>query len=162
MGLLDSLLGSGEPGIKVGDKAPEFDLADAAGKRVKLSDFRGKQSVVLYFYPKDDTPGCTKEACSFRDSYESFKDVGAEVIGVSSDSEASHQKFADKFKLPFRLVADQSGAVRKRYGVPATLGLLPGRVTFVIDRDGVVRHVFNSQLQATKHVDEALSVLKRL
>jgi peroxiredoxin Q/BCP len=162
MGLLDSLLGSGEPGIKVGDKAPEFDLPDAAGKRVKLSDFRGKQSVVLYFYPKDDTPGCTKEACSFRDSYESFKEAGAEVIGVSSDSEASHQKFTDKFKLPFRLVADQGGAVRTRYGVPATLGLLPGRVTFVIDRDGVVRHVFNSQLQATKHVDEALSVLKRL
>jgi thioredoxin-dependent peroxiredoxin len=162
MGLLDSLLGSGEPDVKVGDKAPEFDLPDAAGKRVKLSDFRGKRSVVLYFYPKDDTPGCTKEACSFRDSYESFKDAGAEVIGVSSDSESSHQKFADKFKLPFRLVADQGGAVRKRYGVPATLGLLPGRVTFVIDRDGVVRHVFNSQLQATKHVDEALTVLKRL
>jgi peroxiredoxin Q/BCP len=162
MGLLDSLLGSGEPDVKVGDKAPDFDLPDATGTRVKLSDFRGKQSVVLYFYPKDDTPGCTKEACSFRDSYESFKDAGAEVIGVSSDSEASHQKFADKFKLPFRLVADGGGSVRKRYGVPATLGLLPGRVTFVIDRDGVVRHVFNSQLQATKHVDEALTVLRRL
>jgi peroxiredoxin Q/BCP len=162
MGLLDSLLGTGEPTIKVGDAAPEFDLPDAAGNRVKLSDFRGRQSVVLYFYPKDDTPGCTKEACSFRDSYESFKDAGAEVIGISSDSQASHQKFADKFKLPFRLVADQGGAVRKRYGVPATLGLLPGRVTFVIDRSGVVRHVFNSQIQATKHVDEALTVLKRL
>jgi thioredoxin-dependent peroxiredoxin len=162
MGLLDSLLGTGQPTIKVGDAAPEFDLPDAAGNRVKLSDFRGRQSVVLYFYPKDDTPGCTKEACSFRDSYESFKDAGAEVIGISSDSQASHQKFADKFKLPFRLVADQGGAVRKRYGVPATLGLLPGRVTFVIDRSGVVRHVFNSQIQATKHVDEALTVLKRL
>jgi len=162
MGLLDSLLGTGEPGIKVGDAAPEFDLTDAAGKRVRLSDFRGKRNVVLYFYPKDDTPGCTKEACSFRDSYQSFTDAGAEVIGVSSDDGASHQKFADKFHLPFTLVSDTGGSVRKRYGVPATLGLLPGRVTFVIDRDGIVRHVFNSQLQATKHVDEALAVIKRL
>ncbi len=162
MGLLDGLLGTGDPTVRVGDAAPEFDLADAAGKRVRLSDFRGKRSVVLYFYPKDDTPGCTKEACSFRDSYEAFKDAGAEVIGVSSDSEASHQKFAEKFRLPFTLVSDAGGAVRKRYGIPATLGLLPGRVTFVIDRDGIVRHVFNSQLQATKHVDEALAVLRTL
>jgi peroxiredoxin Q/BCP len=162
MGLLDGLLGTGEPGIKVGDAAPEFDLTDAAGKRVRLSDFRGKRNVVLYFYPKDDTPGCTKEACSFRDSYQSFTDAGAEVIGVSSDDGASHQKFAEKFHLPFTLVSDTGGSVRKRYGVPATLGLLPGRVTFVIDRDGIVRHVFNSQLQATKHVDEALTVIRRL
>jgi thioredoxin-dependent peroxiredoxin len=162
MGLLDSLLGTGEPGIKVGDAAPEFDLTDSAGKRVRLSDFRGKRNVVLYFYPKDDTPGCTKEACSFRDSYQSFTDAGAEVIGVSSDDGASHQKFAEKFHLPFTLVSDTGGGVRKRYGVPATLGLLPGRVTFVIDRDGIVRHVFNSQLQATKHVDEALTVIKKL
>jgi len=162
MGLLDGLLGTGEPGIKVGDAAPEFDLTDGAGKRVRLSDFRGKRNVVLYFYPKDDTPGCTKEACSFRDSYQSFTDAGAEVIGVSSDDGASHQKFAEKFHLPFTLVSDTGGGVRKRYGVPATLGLLPGRVTFVIDRDGIVRHVFNSQLQATKHVDEALTVIKKL
>jgi peroxiredoxin Q/BCP len=162
MGLLDGLLGTGEPGIKVGDAAPEFDLTDAAGKRVRLSDFRGKRNVVLYFYPKDDTPGCTKEACSFRDSYQSFTEAGAEVIGVSSDDGASHQKFAEKFHLPFTLVSDTGGSVRKRYGVPATLGLLPGRVTFVIDRDGIVRHVFNSQLQATKHVDEALATIKRL
>ena len=162
MGLLDSLLGTGEPGIKVGDAAPEFDLTDAAGNRVRLSDFRGKRNVVLYFYPKDDTPGCTKEACSFRDSYQSFTDAGAEVIGVSSDDGTSHQKFAEKFHLPFTLVSDTGGGVRKRYGVPATLGLLPGRVTFVIDRDGIVRHVFNSQLQATKHVDEALTVINKL
>jgi len=162
MGLLDGLLGTGEPGIKVGDAAPEFDLTDAAGKRVKLSDFRGKRNVVLYFYPKDDTPGCTKEACSFRDNYQVFADAGAEVIGISSDDGASHQKFTEKFHLPFTLVSDTGGSVRKRYGVPATLGLLPGRVTFVIDRDGIVRHVFNSQLQATKHVDEALGVIKRL
>ena len=162
MGLLDGLFGGGKPAIDVGAAAPEFDLADATGKRVRLSDFRGTRAVVLYFYPKDDTPGCTKEACSFRDSYEAFKEAGAEVIGISSDSEASHQKFAVKFRLPFTLVSDPGGSVRKRYGVPATLGLLPGRVTFVIDRAGVVRHVFNSQLQATRHVDEALGVLRRL
>jgi thioredoxin-dependent peroxiredoxin len=152
----------GNDGIQVGDVAPEFDLPDASGKRIRLADFKGRQAVVLYFYPKDDTPGCTKEACSFRDQYEAFKDAGAEVVGVSSDSEASHGKFAQKHRLPFVLVADKGGQLRKRYGVPATLGLLPGRVTYVIDRGGVVRHVFNSQLQATKHVDEALAVLKRL
>ncbi|HUI27333.1 MAG TPA: peroxiredoxin [Candidatus Kryptonia bacterium] len=161
MALLD-FLGGGRPGVDVGQPAPDFDLTDAQGKHVRLADFRGKRAVVLYFYPKDDTPGCTKEACSFRDSYESFKEAGAEVIGVSSDSEASHEKFASKFKLPFTLLADKGGAVRKQYGVPATLGLLPGRVTFVIDREGIVRHVFNSQLQATRHVDEALGILKRL
>jgi peroxiredoxin Q/BCP len=161
MALLD-LFGGGAPAVNVGDAAPDFDLPDAAGSRVRLGDYRGKKAVVLYFYPKDDTPGCTKEACAFRDSFEVFKDAGAEVIGVSSDSADSHRKFAEKHRLPFTLVADAAGAVRKRYGVPATLGLLPGRVTFVIDRDGVVRHVFNSQLQATKHVDEALAVVKRL
>src|SRR5678815_1058000 len=147
--------------LKEGSTAPAFKTTDANGETVSLKDLRG-QKVVLYFYPKDDTPGCTKEACSFRDSYQSFTDAGAEVVGVSSDDGASHQKFAEKFHLPFTLVSDTGGSVRKRYGVPATLGLLPGRVTFVIDRDGIVRHVFNSQLQATKHVDEALGVIKRL
>lgn len=161
MALLD-FLGGGRPGVDVGQKAPDFELADAQGKKVQLSGFRGNRSVVLYFYPKDDTPGCTKEACSFRDSYEDFKEAGAEVIGVSSDSAESHVKFAAKHRLPFTLLADTDGKVRKAYGIPATLGLLPGRVTFVIDRDGVVRHVFNSQLQATRHVEEALQTLKQL
>jgi len=160
MGLFD-LFGGGGSGIQVGDAAPDFDLPDARGRRVRLADFKGKRGVVLYFYPKDDTPGCTKEACSFRDSYEEFRDAGAEVIGVSSDSEASHRSFAEKYRLPFVLVADAGGELRKRYGVPSTLGLLPGRVTYVIDREGIVRHVFNSQLQAAKHVDEALAVLRR-
>src|SRR5215468_336916 len=154
MGLFD-FLGGGAAGVKAGDRAPEFALPDANGKEVRLADLRGKP-VVLYFYPKDDTPGCTKEACTFRDQYEDFKDAGAVVIGVSSDSGDSHRKFAEKYKLPFTLVSDRDGAVRKRYGVPATLGLLPGRVTFVIGADGVVRHVFNSQLAATRHVEEAL------
>jgi peroxiredoxin Q/BCP len=158
MGLLD-LLG-GTPGIRPGDPAPDFALPDASGKTVRLGDYRGKKAVVLYFYPKDDTPGCTKEACTFRDQYQDFQDAGAEVIGVSSDTASSHAKFADKYRLPFVLVADPGGAVRKQYGVPATLGLLPGRVTFVIDREGIVRHVFNSQFQAARHVEEALAALR--
>jgi peroxiredoxin Q/BCP len=162
VGVLEELFGGGKPAVGVGDLAPDFELTDVSGQRVRLSDFRGKRPVVLYFYPKDDTPGCTREACSFRDRYAAFQEAGAEVIGVSSDSAASHRSFAEKHRLPFTLVADAGGAVRKRYGVPATLGLLPGRVTFVIDRDGFVRHVFNSQLQPTRHVDEALGVLRRL
>src|SRR6266850_2178803 len=125
MALFD-FLGGGKSAVEPGQPAPDFELSDAEGKRVQLSDFRGKRAVVLYFYPKDDTPGCTKEACSFRDSYEAFKEAGAEVIGVSSDSEASHGKFATKYKLPFTLLADAGGTVRKQYGIPATLGLLPG------------------------------------
>ena len=159
MGLLD-LLGGGAPGVKVGEPAPGFTLADATGKDVSLAAFRGRP-VVLYFYPKDDTPGCTKEACSFRDQYEDFREVGAEVVGVSSDSSEAHKKFASRYKLPFTLLADRGGKVRMLYGVPATLGLLPGRVTFVIDAGGVVRHVFNSQLDATRHVAEALAVLRK-
>jgi peroxiredoxin Q/BCP len=159
MGLFD-LLGGGEPAVKVGERAPGFTLPDANGAEVTLAGLRGKP-VVLYFYPKDDTPGCTKEACSFRDAYEDFRDAGAEVIGVSSDSSESHKKFAARYKLPFTLLADHGGQLRKRYGIPATLGLLPGRVTFVIDAGGVVRHVYNSQLDATRHVREALDVLRK-
>ena len=160
MGLRD--LFSATPGVHVGDRAPDFELPDQNGHPVRLRDFSGRTAVVLYFYPKDDTPGCTKEACAFRDQYQDFQDAGATVIGVSSDSEASHAKFVAKHRLPFTLLADGDGAVRKRYGIPATLGLLPGRVTFVIDPAGIVRHVFNSQLQATQHVSEALSTLRRL
>src|SRR3989475_8375862 len=119
-----------------GQKAPAFDLEGNDGKKHALEDYKGK-TVVLYVYPKDDTPGCTKEACGFRDRYEDFRDAGAEVIGVSSDSASSHESFAKRHRLPFTLLSDARGEVRKRYGVPATLGLLPGRVTFVIDREGI-------------------------
>jgi len=159
MGLLDTLLGSGT-GLEVGQKAPDFALPDQNGQVVRLSDFAGKKSVVVYFYPKDDTPGCTAESCSFRDQYTEFTDVGAEVIGISGDSEASHKAFAAKYNLPFSLLSDRGGEVRKAYKVPATLGFVPGRVTFVIDKEGVVRHAFNSQMNAAKHVDEALGILK--
>jgi thioredoxin-dependent peroxiredoxin len=148
--------------IAAGDKAPDFKLRDQKGNTVSLADFRGRKAVVLYFYPKDETPGCTKEACSFRDSYEDFVKAGAEVIGVSGDSVEKHQSFAQHHNLPFTLLADEGNQLRKAYGVPATLWILPGRVTYVIDKGGVVRHVFDSQLQATRHIDEALAVVKTL
>jgi peroxiredoxin Q/BCP len=161
MGLFDSLLGTGT-GLEAGAQAPEFTLEDQTGKRVSLADYRARKNVVLYFYPKDDTPGCTKEACTFRDQYEDFSAAGAEVIGVSGDSPSSHRAFATKHALPFTLLSDPDGVVRAAYGVPATLGLLPGRVTYVIDKQGVIRLAFNSQLNPTRHVREALQVLKVL
>lgn len=148
--------------VSVGDPAPEFELPSSSGETVRLSDFRGKSEVVLFFYPKDNTPGCTVEACSFRDSHEAFRQAGAVVIGISGDSADSHRRFADRFGLPFTLLADAGNAVRARYGVPKTLGLLPGRVTYLIDRQGIVRHIFSSQLQPKRHVSEALEVLERL
>jgi thioredoxin-dependent peroxiredoxin len=148
--------------ISTGDVAPDFELPEGEGETIRLADFRGKAEVVLYFYPKDDTPGCTAEACAFRDSFEAFRDAGAEVIGVSGDSADSHAKFAVRHRLPFRLVSDADGSIRARFGVPKTLGLLPGRVTYLIDRQGVVRHVFSSQFRPAKHIAEALRVLKEL
>jgi thioredoxin-dependent peroxiredoxin len=150
-------------GIGVGDTAPDFTLPDQNGATVTLSAFRGDKVVVLYFYPKDDTAGCTAEACAFRDSYEEFAEAGAQVIGISSDTVASHDKFARKHNLPFVLVADASGAVRKAYGVSAAMfGLVPGRVTYVIDREGVVRHTFSSMSNIGKHIKGALDIVRGL
>lgn len=148
--------------LRVGDPAPDFELPSSTGEMVRLSDYRGKSEVVLFFYPKDNTPGCTVEACGFRDSHEAFREAGAEVIGVSSDSAESHRRFAERFRLPFVLLSDADGALRARYGVPRTLRFFPGRVTYLIDRDGVVRHIFSSQMQPKRHVAEALEVLGRL
>src|SRR5215831_7950152 len=148
--------------VQVGDQAPDFTLPSQSGERVTLSDVWRRGPLVLYFYPKDETPGCTTEACTFRDSYEVFAEAGAEVVGVSSDSVASHERFAAKHRLPFTLLADEGGRVRKRYGVRATLGILPGRVTYVIDQGGVVRHVFSSQLGVQRHVQEALDALREI
>jgi len=150
------------PEVKVGDKAPDFTLPSNTGENVMLSSFFGKKNVVLYFYPKDESRGCTKEACTFRDSYEVFKDLGAEVLGVSSQSVESHEAFANKYMLPFPLLSDKDSKVRELYGVSSTLGLIPGRVTYIIDKQGIVRHVFSSQFQAEKHIEEALNVLKQL
>lgn len=140
---------------KPGDLAPGFRLKAGDGTEVSLSDLRGR-IVVLFFYPKDETPGCVAEACAFRDQYEAFVEAGAEVIGISSDPPESHRRFAANHRLTFPLLSDVDGEVRKKYGVAKTLGLLPGRATYVIDREGVVRHVFASQFQPTRHVREAL------
>lgn len=148
--------------IKVGDRAPDFTIKNQRGEPVSLKDYLGKKAVVLYFYPKDNSPGCTKEACKFRDSYEGFKDAGAEVIGVSSQSEESHSIFSTSFNLPFSLLSDEDGRVRSLFGVPSSLGLIPGRVTYVIDKEGIVRHIFSSQLDPERHVEEALQILKSL
>jgi peroxiredoxin Q/BCP len=148
--------------IKVGDRAPDFTIKNQRGEPVSLKDYLGKKAVVLYFYPKDNSPGCTKEACKFRDSYEGFKDAGAEVIGVSSQSEESHSIFSTSFNLPFSLLSDEDGRVRSLFGVPSSLGLIPGRVTYVIDKEGIVRHIFSSQLDPGRHVEEALQILKSL
>jgi len=149
------------PRVDVGDAAPDFTLLDEAGREVRLADFAGRP-LVLFFYPKDDTAGCTVEVCAFRDAYDEFVAAGAEVAGVSSDPVASHERFARRHGLPYRLLSDEGGALRARFGVPKTLGLLPGRVTYVIDGDGVVRHVFASQVQLRAHVREALATVREV
>jgi thioredoxin-dependent peroxiredoxin len=148
--------------IQIGDYAPDFVLKDQHGNIIKLSDYRDQANVVLYFYPKDDTPGCTAEACGFRDHYTELKEAGAEVIGISSDDSSSHFKFAAKFNLPFILLSDTGAKVRRLYNVPNNFLFIPGRVTFIIDKKGVVRHIFNSQLNAMKHVEEAKKILEKI
>ncbi|MDJ0365877.1 redoxin domain-containing protein [Hymenobacter sp. H14-R3] len=146
--------------LRTGDLAPDFELPTTTGTLFKLSAHRG-HPVVLYFYPKDGSSGCTKEACSFRDQYKDFTDLGAEVIGISSDDAQSHQQFTEKYQLPFPLLTDAGGQLRKQYAVPrAVLGLLPGRVTYVLDGEGRVRYVFNSLTEATSHVLNAKDILR--
>ena len=147
--------------VHVGDLAPDFTLPAQSGAAVNLGDFLGKTAIVLYFYPKDNTSVCTAEACAFRDSYQIIKDSGAEVIGISSDSVESHQQFAAKHRLPFILLSDEGGIIRNRYGVPTAFGL-PGRVTYIIDREGIVRHIFFSQFTSEKHVAQALQTLQSI
>ena len=145
--------------MREGEQAPEFTSTTHDGTTVSLAALRGRW-VVLYFYPADDTPGCTAEACSFRDAYEDFTDAGAVVIGVSGNDASSHARFAGKHQLPFSLLSDTDGSLRKAFGVKKSLGLLPGRVTFVIDPQGTVRKVFSSQLRATQHTAEALAAIR--
>jgi peroxiredoxin Q/BCP len=148
--------------VKVGDKAQDFTLPSQMGDNVTLSEFFGKKNIVLYFYPKDESPGCTREACSFRDSYEELTNLGAEVIGVSGQSVESHKSFATHYGLPFILLSDKDNKVRELYGVPSTMGIIPGRVTYIIDKHGIVRHIFSSQIQAERHVEEAKRTLMEL
>lgn len=148
--------------LKVGRTVPDFELRDTNGQPVRLSALLQHRVVVLFFYPKDGSPVCSAEACSFRDAYQAFVEAGAEVVGISSDSVESHDRFSARHRLPFVLLSDDGGAVRKLYGVPATLGIMPGRVTYVIDRRGVLRHTFSAQFAAQKHVDEALRIVRSL
>jgi len=148
--------------INPGDKAPLFTLPDSGGQPVSLTDFIGKKSLVVFFYPKDESYGCTKEACSFRDNYDEFKEASAEVIGISTDDEASHSSFAAHHKLPFILLSDKDNKVADLYGVQRSLGILPGRVTFVIDKEGIIRMNYSSQLNFRKHMDEAINLIKTL
>ena len=148
--------------VRVGDPAPEFALKSQDGEVVRLSDLLARGPAVVYFYPKDKTPGCTAEAGSFRDSYAKFGELGAEVVGISSDSVESHGEFASDCNLPFKILSDADGAVRKRYGVQSSMGFLPGRVTYVIDQGGTVRQIFSSQLHVARHAQEALESLRTI
>lgn len=148
--------------VAKGDRAPAFSAQDQAGNTVSLSDFAGSRAVALFFYPKDASPGCTKQACAFRDAVAEFDAAGCAVLGVSSDDAQAHASFDEKHKLGFPLLVDAGGEMRRAYGVPATLGVLPGRVTYVIDKDGVVREVYNSQLNVTEHVNVVRQALKKM
>jgi thioredoxin-dependent peroxiredoxin len=146
--------------LKEGDKAPDFSSKDQNGNPVKLSDFKGKK-VVLYFYPKDDTPGCTKEACSFRDADEVYRNKGIKVLGVSTDDEKSHQKFISKFQLPFDLLADTDKSIVESYGVWGEKSMYgkkymgTNRKTFLIDENGKIAKVFD-KVNVEEHADEVL------
>jgi thioredoxin-dependent peroxiredoxin len=148
--------------LKIGDQLPNFSAKDTAGNDFESANYIGQKPLVIYFYPKDNTPACTAQACSFRDQYEEFTDLGAEVIGISADSERSHQTFTNKFKLPFILLSDPNSKIRKAFDVPAALfGLLPGRVTYVADKTGKIVMIFDSMM-ATKHIPRALAAIKKL
>ena len=147
--------------LKVGDPIPHFKTKDTNGNEFDSNNVVGKKTLVLYFYPKDNTPGCTAQACSFRDQYEDFKAIGSEVIGISADSSPSHQKFTEQYKLPFLLLSDENNEIRNLFGVPnALFGLLPGRVTYIINKEGIIIAIYNSML-ANKHISKALEAIKK-
>lgn len=149
--------------LEPGTKAPDIHLNNQDGEPFNLSSLIGQKAIVLYFYPKDGTYGCTKEACAFRDHYEDFKDAGAEVIGVSVDSVESHHNFSAKKHLPFILLSDPESAAHKAYKVgKALFGLFNNRVTYVIDKQGVIQHAFMSQRAINRHVNDALEIVKSL
>lgn len=148
--------------LKVGDKIPNFKVKDTNGNEFDSQEVIGQKPLVIYFYPKDNTPGCTVQACGFRDQYEDFKDLGAEVIGISSDSVESHQKFTQQFRLPFTLLSDSDKKIRKLFGVPSDwFGILPGRATYVVDKAGTIIMIFDS-VKAEQHIQKALEAIKGL
>ena len=148
--------------LQVGDKIPNFAAIDTNGDLFDSNEVIGKKPVVVYFYPKDNTRVCTEQACSFRDQYEDFKTLGAEVIGISSDSLKSHVEFASKHNLPFILLSDFDKKIRKAFGVPNDyLGLIPGRATYVADKNGIIQLIFDST-SGKIHIEKALEILKRM
>lgn len=148
--------------IELGDVIPHFTAIDTNEEKFDTLEYIGKKPLVIYFYPKNNTPGCTAQACGFRDQYQDFTDLGAEVIGISSDSVDSHNAFAKQYKLPFILLSDTDKKIRKLFGVPSgLLGVLPGRVTYIVDKQGKVVLVFDDSINATKHIVEALEAIKK-
>ncbi len=146
-------------GLKIGEQLPDLSLKNESGKEFNFRKI--DKALVVYFYPKDFTPGCTREACGFRDSYEDFKEIGAEIIGVSSDSQESHSKFKAKHQLPFLLLSDPEKKARKAFGVKSNLlGLLPGRETYIFNKNGNLIFRYNS-LNSSKHIEEALIALRK-
>lgn len=149
-------------GAAVGNRAPDFTLLDQNEKPVRLADLLGKAPIVLFFYPKANSPVCTMEACAFRDAYTAFSELGVTVIGISDDPPAVQRQFAQRYRLPYILLSDERGKVHKLYGARTAFGLLNNRVTFILDRDGIIRHRFADMLNGAKHVQEALEILKQL
>lgn len=146
-----------------GDSIPNFELKKQDGTLFKVADYIGKNNLVIYFYPKDDTPGCTKEACKFRDEFEVFTDLDAMVIGISADSPESHTEFIEKYNLPFTLLSDEKNEVRTAFGVKGKfMDIIPGRVSFIINKKGVIQYVFDSMGNAEQHVDEAIKTLETI
>lgn len=165
MALFNSLFSKGQESttLNIGDKVPSFELIDDKDHLFSINDHIGVKNMIIYFYPKDDTPGCTKEACGFRDEIEIFDELDALIIGISSDSPESHRDFKKKYNLPFTLLSDPENIARNLFGVKGDLfGMIPGRVTFIIDKEGNILYIYNSQSNATKHVEESLRILKEL
>jgi len=148
--------------LKLNDKLPDFILKNQYDKKVNSKIFFGK-NLVVFFYPKDDTPGCTMEVCNFRDNYSEIKKYNSNIIGISSDSVKSHKKFSKKFNVTYDLLSDYDNTVKKLFGVPRSLfGLLPGRVTYIFDKKGILLKIINSQININEHLLKTIKFLKKL
>lgn len=149
--------------IQIGDKIPSFTLLNQNNQEVDINSFVRTKNIVIYFYPKDNTPGCTKEACSFRDAMQNLNDLDCEIIGISADSVTSHKAFATQYNLKYNLLSDTNNQVRKLFGVPRNLfGIIPGRVSYICDKEGIVLHIVNSQMNPEKHIQETLETLQAI
>ena len=146
----------------IGDKCPVFSLRNQDNQLISIEDYLGKKTIIIYFYPKDNTPGCTKEACAFRDAMQNFNNLECEVFGISADSIHSHKVFSLRYKLTFQLLSDSKNLVRKQFKVPANLfGLIPGRVTYIVNKSGIISHLINSQTNPEKHIQETLDFIRK-